>query len=154
MNWNEANSICSALGMRLPTEAEFEYAARGKSGKDKFATSTGQLKDAQGKLLARYFGRDTGNVKEFSPNSYGLYGLSGNVWKWVSDWYGPYSSEAVTNPQGPMSGIRKVMRGELSYTIDMYVTTVIRDFHVPAVIRNSEDPSVRDDKLGFRCVAP
>ena len=111
---------------RLPTEAEWEYAARG--GQSNRYTS--ETLDPQGKpsdgTLYKYAGSnaisnvawyssnsssETHPVAQKKPNELGLYDMSGNVWEWCLDWYGSYSSSAATNPTGPSSGSGRVVRG-------------------------------------------
>jgi len=154
VSWSQANSICSELGMRLPTEAEFEYAAKGKSGKDEFATATGEMNSGKHfRDLCRH-GVSGGDVKEYPPNSYGLYGLCGNVFKWVSDWYGTYSSDAVTDPQGPMSGTYKVLRGaEGMQDFDGPLHSAYRIFVLPDLPAPYYHFNYHYRNVGFRCVA-
>jgi formylglycine-generating enzyme required for sulfatase activity len=117
VSWNDCQTFITKLNQmtgktfRLPTEAEWEYAARGgdKSQGNKYS---GILNDVTN--VAWYI--DNSNSKTHVvgkkiPNELGLYDMSGNVWEWCSDWYGSYSSSAQTNPTGPASGSYKVARG-------------------------------------------
>ena len=116
VSWNDCQEFISRLNsltgrtFRLPTEAEWEYAARGgnKSRHFKYSGS-----DNIGNV-AWYWdnsGYETHAVGTKSPNELGIYDMSGNVWEWCSDWYGDYSAGAQTNPQGPSSGSYRVLRG-------------------------------------------
>ena len=116
VSWNDCqefikklNSL-TGLNFRLPTEAEWEYVARGgnKSKGYKFSGSN----DVGN--VAWYWdnaSEKTHSVATKSPNELGLYDMSGNVWEWCSDWYGSYSSSSQTNPKGPSSGSLRVGRG-------------------------------------------
>ena len=116
VSWNDCQTFISKLNnltgknFRLPTEAEWEYVARGgnKSKGYKYAGSN-TFGD-----VAWYYGNSssmTHPVKQKLPNELGLYDMSGNVWEWCQDWYGSYSSSAQTNPTGSTSGSYRVLRG-------------------------------------------
>ena len=116
VSWDDCQTFISRLNnltgknFRLPTEAEWEYAARGgnRSRGYKYSGSN-TLSD-----VAWYDGNsgiEIHPVGTKSPNELGLYDMSGNVWEWCSDWSGTYSSSAQTNPIGPSSGSNRVCRG-------------------------------------------
>ena len=124
VSWDDCQTFISNLNaltgenFRLPTEAQWEYAARGGNKSKGYLYSGSNTIDE----VAWYGGNSNDNgiahpdygthaVKTKSPNELGLYDMSGNVWEWCQDWYGWYSSAAVTNPQGPASGSYRVLRG-------------------------------------------
>ena len=115
VSWNDCQTFISRLNaktgknFRLPTEAEWEYAARGgHSGGSKYAGSDNINSVA---WYADNSGDETHNVATKSPNSLGIYDMSGNVAEWCQDWYGDYSSSSQTNPKGPSNGDDRVRRG-------------------------------------------
>ena len=125
---------------RLPIEAEWEFAARGGNKSRGYQYSGGNnLSD-----VAWYDGNSnntTHPVKTKAPNELGIYDMSGNVWEWCNDWYGPYDSAAQTNPAGPSSGSERVGRGGCW------------DYAEPScrvAYRDSATPSNRYDNLGVR----
>jgi len=144
VSWDDCQTFISKLNtatgkrFRLPTEAEWEYAARGgsKSRGYKYSGSN-KIKD-----VAWYGSNRTHNVKTKQPNELGLYDMSGNVWEWCQDWYGSYSSGSKTNPTGPSSGSYRVNRGGGWIDLDAgYCRSSRRDYLTP---------SDRGNDLGLR----
>ena len=149
VSWYECQEFVSRLNsltgrtFRLPTEAEWEYAARGgkKSSHYKYSGSgnignVAWYKDNSGSS-------STHPVGTKSPNELGIYDMSGNVWEWCSDSYGDYGAGAQTNPQGPSSGSFRVLRGGSWYNS-------ARRCRVSN--RNGDDPDLSDYFNGLRLV--
>ncbi len=108
----------SSKGYRLPTEAEWEYAAKGGNQTQGYTYSGSNTLDD----VAWYDENSNGTthtVGTKAANELGIYDMSGNVWEWCWDWYGTYSSTAETNPQGPASGEYRVIRGGSWYSLDL-----------------------------------
>ncbi len=146
VSWNDAEAFINWLSQvsgaryRLPTEAEWEYAARSGGKKEKYAG--GNDVDA----LAWYHANDgvtSHRVGTKQPNGLGLYDMSGNVLQWVEDWYGEnyYRDSPRSNPQGPGSGHERVLRGGAWSDEPAYVRTARRSW---------KSPSHRGSILGFR----
>ncbi|MFZ4635725.1 MAG: SUMF1/EgtB/PvdO family nonheme iron enzyme [Saprospiraceae bacterium] len=119
VNWHDCQEFLKKLNARfpgnnyrLPTEAEWEYAARGgeKGAKDHFIYAGSNDLDEVGWYDANS-GSKTHPVGGKKPNQLGLYDMSGNVWEWCADWYGDYPSGPVSNPTGPAEGSVRVLRG-------------------------------------------
>ena len=104
----------TGMKFRLPTEAEWEYAARGGNRSKGYKYAGSDNLDEVGWFIDNS-GKHTHPVGEKKPNELGLYDMSGNVWEWCQDWRGAYSSEAQKNPAGPQSGRGRVLRGGSSW---------------------------------------
>jgi len=143
ITWEEARAYCEIRGARLPTEAEWEYAARGPSA---FEYPWGNSFVDWKVVYAGNSYNHPRDVGSRAPGAswVGAYDLSGNVWEWVNDWYdaGYYSASPLRDPQGPDSGTRLVVRGGAWDS----GTTLTR-----AALRNTRFPGVRYDNVGFRC---
>jgi formylglycine-generating enzyme required for sulfatase activity len=147
VSWEEVQQFIDKLNAReggtkyrLPTEAEWEYAARaGSTTAYSFGDDSSQL----GKYA--WFEGNAGNtthpVGKLQPNAWGLYDMHGNVWEWVQDWYGKYAAEPVTDPQGPASGSDRVIRGGGWGHVAGFCRSAYRLHGAPGG---------RSDSLGFR----
>ncbi len=112
VTWDEAQAFCRAAGGRLPTEAEWEYAARG--GREGAIFPWGDqppTDDVRAGHGAAFEGDRAYPVKRFAANGFGLYDASGNVWEWTANFAGLYQAEAATDPSGPASGRARIVRG-------------------------------------------
>jgi formylglycine-generating enzyme required for sulfatase activity len=139
---NGTNVTCNfnANGYRLGTEAEWEFAAKGGTLSQGYKYSGSDTADN----VAWYFdntGGQTHPVGTKAPNELGLYDMSGNVWEWCWDWYGYYSSEALTDPTGPSSGSDRVFRGG---------SWIFYSSNVRVASRYRGDPTTRYYTIGFR----
>jgi formylglycine-generating enzyme required for sulfatase activity len=110
VDWRDATAHCESRGARLPTEAEWEYAARGPDG---LVYPWGNEFIADNVVYGDNSGGHTASVgsRPGDVSWVGAYDMSGNAWEWVADWYGTYPSEAQVNPTGPGSGQYRVLRG-------------------------------------------
>ena len=146
VSWNDCQTFISRLNeltgetFRLPTEAQWEYAARG-GYKSKGYTYSGS--NAIDDVAWHWYNSDrtTHPVKTKAPNELGIYDMSGNVWEWCSDWYGDYSSAAQTDPTGPATGYYRVGRGG-SWDNDATYCRV--------AFRGNSTPTNRFSHLGLR----
>jgi formylglycine-generating enzyme required for sulfatase activity len=148
VSWDDATEFCKKLSektrqaVRLPTEAEWEYACRAGS---QTLFSFGDVDSALGDF-AWYWGNSGSQshpVGQKRPNAWGLYDMHGNVWEWCADWFGDYPKGAVTDPQGPASGAVLVLRGGSWLNDPWRCRSGCRDWFTPV--------SFSDD-FGFRVV--
>ena len=148
VSWEEAQMFCRELSAMtgktylLPTEAQWEYAARGGKKSRGYKYSGSYAIDAVA-WYSSNSGSATHWVKQKRANELGLYDMSGNVWEWCSDWYGNYSSATQSNPTGAVSGSYRVLRGG-SWDYEASDCRVSN--------RDYDAPSDRDNVTGFRVV--
>ncbi|MGB7217604.1 MAG: formylglycine-generating enzyme family protein [Vicinamibacterales bacterium] len=143
VTWAEAQAFCQAVGGRLPTEAEWEYAARGGRDGSIYPWGDQAPEDRAGAVNGAGFEGGGGRpVKTFAPNGFGLHDMAGNAWEWVADWSSRYGSDAATDPQGPSSGVARGVRGG-SYGDDS------RNLRVSN--RSANTPRSVNVNIGFRC---
>lgn len=118
VTWYDAVAFAEWLGCRLPTEAEWEYAARAKTTTPFYTGDclTSEQANFNGEEPYVNCGKSENRdrplpVGSFPPNVFGLYDMHGNIWQWCSDWYGAYDTVQTTNPKGPAQGANKIIRG-------------------------------------------
>ena len=159
VSWNDASAYAAWMGKRLPTEAEWEYAARGGLEQKPFPWGD-ELEPGdrhamnvwQGVFPSRNSKADghygPAPVRTYKPNGYGLYQMTGNVWEWCWDWFDPtyYRASPRENPTGPANGDRRVMRGGSYLCHASYCNRYRTD------ARSGNTPDSATTNLGFRCV--
>jgi formylglycine-generating enzyme required for sulfatase activity len=161
VSWRDARAYAEWAGKRLPTEAEWEYAARGGREGTRFPWGDELEPDGehrcnvwQGEFPDHNTGEDgyvsTAPVNAFDPNGYGLYDVCGNVWEWCRDWFSPeyHTTDAYDpdNPTGPDDGDQHVMRGGSHLCHESWCNR----YRLPARSKNTPDSSTGN--IGFRCV--
>lgn len=160
ITWFAAQSYCAARGKRLPTEAEWELAARGTDGrvfpwgnnapscdKANYSPSSGT------NCFTNSDGTFIGPIDRFNGASpYGALGMAGNVEEWVSDWYASvYPSGPATNPSGPSSGVQKVLRGGSWVSQPTHIRASRRNANAPDASSPTLTPEVNSTTFGIRC---
>ncbi|HIB43468.1 MAG TPA: formylglycine-generating enzyme family protein [Nitrospina sp.] len=145
VTWDDANNYCVAVNKRLPTEAEWEYAARHKAThKYYWGEELGTANANCSGCGSEWDNVKTAVVGSFKPNSLGIYDMAGNVWEWVSDWYdaGYYATSPKQDPKGPPSGKAKSLRGGSWASIPntLRITNRFRSY-----------PDNKRNYRGFRC---
>ncbi|WP_203737267.1 formylglycine-generating enzyme family protein [Actinoplanes italicus] len=159
VSWQDAESYCAWAGRRLPSEAQWEAAARGGLPSKRFPW--GDELPAEGHALNIWQGEfplrntaddgwvTTAPVRSFEPNAYGLWQPVGNVWEWCADWFSPvyYAQSPVDDPRGPATGSAKVIRGGSYLCHDSYCNRYRN------AARSSNTPDSSTGNTGFRTVA-
>ncbi len=149
VRWNDVQVFIKKLNerkgvnYRLPTEAEWEYAARSGGKNEKWSGTSRKAEIGAYAWHGLNSGSKTHPVGQKKPNGLEIFDMSGNVWEWVSDWYGKhyYGESPEKNPKGPPTGVYKVFRGGGFYLEPAYLRTTLRF---------SVNPDYKNNALGFR----
>lgn len=151
VSWSDAVAFCHSSGGRLPTEAEFEYAARGGLEQNEYSWGN-SFHSARKKQMLNAAEADDGYqrrapVEKFPSNGYGLFDMAGNVWEWCADWYNEtyYARSNAENPRGPEQGQERVIRGG-SWVCNEESCSGYR-----VAARSHATPESAMNNLGFRC---
>jgi formylglycine-generating enzyme required for sulfatase activity len=159
VSWNDATAFCSWSGARLPTEAEWEFAARGGLAGQRFPWGSElepggvhRMNVFQGSFPADNTCADgyagAAPVDAYGANGFGLHNMTGNVWEWCADWFDPYyyGASPLEDPPGPPRGTHRVMRGGSYLCHESYCNR----YRVDA--RSANEPDSSTGNLGFRVV--
>ena len=145
VSWYGANLYCQSVGARLPTEAEWEYAARGTDGR---IFPWGNLPDPAKAIYGKadFDALQPVDTMSDGVSPFGVYGMAGSMWEWVSDWYSEayYEESPTENPQGPETGIFRVTRGG-AWPANNEVD------RIRTANRNALAPDFISSTVGFRC---